>query len=99
MSSRGVGETLHFEKTNLIQATSENVDNMTVVGNTLGEAVVKLGKLAVLSCFLIVCLSYLEGLLVVLDVVAVNIVMGSDGFPEFRTNNHARSLGRRTTTE
>lgn len=41
----------------------------------------------------------LESLLVVLDVVAVDIVVRSNGLTELGSNNHTRTLGRRATTE
>jgi len=41
----------------------------------------------------------LEGLLVVLDVVAVDVVVGADGLTQLRANHHSRSLGRWATGE
>ena len=43
--------------------------------------------------------SYLQCLLIVFDVVAINVVMGTDWLPQFGTNYHTRSLGCGTTTE
>lgn len=41
-------------------------------------------------------MTYLESLFVVLDVVAINVVVRSDGFSELDGGDHARALGGRT---
>lgn len=40
MPSRGIWQTLHFKQANLVQATSEDIHDVTIVGGTLGEVVV-----------------------------------------------------------
>jgi len=42
---------------------------------------------------------YLQSLLIILDVVAVDIVVGPDGFPQLATNHHSRAFGGRATRE
>jgi hypothetical protein len=44
-------------------------------------------------------LAHLERLLEVLDVVTVDVVVGSDGLAKFGPNNHARALGGGPTSE
>jgi hypothetical protein len=42
MTSSEVGQVLHFQKTDLVQAAGKNVDNMPVVSRALGKGVVEL---------------------------------------------------------
>ena len=42
MTSGVVREILHFQKTNLVKATGENVNHMAVIRRTLGETIIEL---------------------------------------------------------
>lgn len=42
MSTCGVTEALHLKETNLVQTTSKDVDDVSVVRGTFGEVVVEL---------------------------------------------------------
>lgn len=42
MTTGVVGKVLHFQKTNLVKTSGENVDNMAVVRSALCKAVVEL---------------------------------------------------------
>jgi hypothetical protein len=42
MTTGRIAEPLHFKKTDLIQTTSKDVDNVAIVGGPLGEIFIKL---------------------------------------------------------
>lgn len=44
MASRGVAKAFHFEKANLVETASENVDYVAVVGRSLRKVIIKLSK-------------------------------------------------------
>lgn len=43
MSTRGIGQALHFQQADLIQATSENIHDVAVMSSALCKIVVELG--------------------------------------------------------
>ena len=100
MTACVVGEVLHLQKTDLVETTSKDIDNVTIVGSTLGEAVIELGNCQQENpknrhAFT----TYLNGLLVVLDVIAVNVVVGTNGLLQFRRDDKTGALSSRTTSE
>ncbi len=80
MTTGRIGESLHFKETNLIQTTGEDVDDMTVVRNAFSQGIIKLFLLAFLATGISID-THLQGLLIVLDVVSVNVMMRSNGLP------------------
>ena len=42
MTSSRVRKTFHLKKSNLVEAACKDVDNMTVMGNSLGKVVIEL---------------------------------------------------------
>lgn len=82
MATRRIAQALHLKKTNLIQAAGKDIDSVAIVGCPLGEVVIEL-----CSVNTPVCKegrkknTYLEGLLVVLDIVAINVVVRANRFP------------------
>jgi hypothetical protein len=93
----GIRKTLHLEKADLIKTAGENVNDMAVVCDTLSKVVVELKRLILNSDH--TYLTYLQSLFVILDVVTVDVMVRSNGFPQFRSDNHAGTLGTRTTSE
>ena len=69
-----IREALHFEEANLIQASSEDVNDVTIVCNSLGEIIVELTRLGLFRTTGVPS-TYLQRLLVVLDVVTIDVVM------------------------
>lgn len=98
MSSSVVGQVLHFQKTNLIQTSCEDIDYMTVVCGSLGQVVVELCLLAE-SHMTASQTTYLDSLLIELDVIPVNIMMGTNRFLQLGRNNVARPFRGWTTGE
>lgn len=93
-----VGQVLHFQKTNLIETPSEDIDNVTIVRGALGEVFVELNGLA-RAQRPIDQQSYFNSLLEILDIVPVNIMMRADRFLQLGGNNIARTFGGCTTGE
>lgn len=98
MATSRVGEAFHFEETDLVETASEDIDNMPVVRNTLGKGVVELPLLDA-PPLVNSRSTYLQGFLIVLDVVAVNVVVRADGLPQLRTDYHAWTLSGGTAAE
>src|SRR5690606_32600384 len=82
VAAGGVGEGLHFKKTDLVETSGKDVNDVAVVSGPLRHVVV-----------------VLDGLLIVLDVVPLNIVVRPNGLSEFRANHHTRTLRGRTGRE
>jgi hypothetical protein len=99
MTSGVVGKVLHFKKTDLIQTSGEDVDNMTVVCGALGEVVIELNLISgdTPRWYSESSSSYLNSLLVVLDVVAINVVVRTDRLLQLGRNDISWSLGGGTT--
>lgn len=99
MASCGVAKTLHLEQADLVETTGKDVYYVTVVCCPLRECVVEL----LIVSFMRLCddpsTTYLQGLLVVLDVVTVDIVVRADRLSELGTDDHAGTFGSGTTSE
>jgi hypothetical protein len=44
VAAGGVGESLHFEQTDLVETSGENIDNVAIVCDALREVVIELGS-------------------------------------------------------
>jgi hypothetical protein len=97
MTSGVVGKVLHFQKTDLIKTSGEDVDNVTVVCGALGEVVIELNLISGDTPRRYSESSYLNSLLVVLDVVAINVVVRTDRLLQLGRNDISWSLGGGTT--
>jgi hypothetical protein len=42
VTSSVVGEVLHFQQTDLIETSSEDIDNVAIIGSALGKGIVEL---------------------------------------------------------
>ena len=99
MATGRVAQALHFKKANLIQATSKYINDVTVMGGTLGQIIIELGACEPGSEVVDWTGPYLKCLLVVLDVVPVNVVVRADWLSQLWANNQAWSLSGRTASE
>lgn len=97
MTSGRVCKSFHFKKSNLIKTACKDINDMAIVGSSLGQVVVELELVS--NWHITAQLNYLECFLVVFDVITVDIVVRSYRFPQFRPNYHTRSLGCRSASE
>ena len=84
MTSSKVGEVLHLQHTDLIKTSSENIDNVAIVGRAFGEGVVELELGLAKFQYTDTLRTDLDSLLVVLNVVTVDIVVGTNRLFQFR---------------
>ena len=102
-----VGQPLHLEQADLIEAAGEDVDGMSVVGHPFGEVVVELTPIWAVSAAPSKQVrsirghhsSHLHGLLEVFDVVPVDVVMRAHRLTQLGADDHARSFGGRPARE
>lgn len=99
MTTSVVCEILHFQETNLVESSGENVDYMPVVSSSFGKAVVELTLLVAGNWEINSDIAHLNRLLVVFDIVPVDVMVGSHRLLQFRPNNMARTFGGRSTGE
>lgn len=103
MATGGVAKALHFKEANLVKAASEDVNYVAIVGSPFREVIIELSGVSKMALSRRLAaeqgINYLQCLLVVLDVIPVDVMMGPNGLSELRANNHARSFSSRPARE
>lgn len=97
MTTSRVREPFHFQETDLIETTGKNIDDVAVVSDSFGEVIIELALLAMEP--FIGAGAYLKCFLIVLDIIAVDVVMRSDGLPELGADDHSRTFSRWSSAE
>jgi hypothetical protein len=71
----------------LVKASCKYVDYVAIVGSALGQGIVVLQKISTRQYLGIEKDTHLQCLFIVLDIIAVNVVMGANGLLQFRAND------------
>jgi hypothetical protein len=101
VSTCRVAKALHLKQTNLVETPGKNVDDVAIMRRAFCKVFIELEQCVNIERVSIQqrSQSHLQCLLVVLNIISVDVVVGSNGLPQLGSHNHARSFGCRATSE
>lgn len=99
MATCEIDQVLHLQKANLVKTAGKEINDVTIVGGTSGDVVIKLPPLALEQLDHRVIATYLDGLLKVLDVITIDVVVRANWLLQLGSNDMPGAFSGSTTCE